>query len=202
MRFIAGFIAALIVICIAGLIYIYSGAFNVAATAADPKILEWILSTTMDRSVSQHAKEIQAPAQLTDEQARQGYAFYNQTCVHCHGAPGKDAPGISKGLNPEPPSLTDVSDDWSPAELFWIVKSGIKMSGMPAFGPTRKDEEIWNVVALVQRMKKDMTAAEFNQFNPAPAASAPAPAAPQSPPQPAQQAPASPPPGSPSPSPR
>jgi mono/diheme cytochrome c family protein len=194
MRFIAGFIAALIVICIAGLIYIYSGAFNVAATAPYPKILDWVLSTTMDRSVSQHAKEIQAPAQLTDEQAREGARLYTRSCIFCHGAPWRDAGAISKGLSPEPPSLTDVSEDWSAAELFWIVKNGVKMSGMPAFGPTRKDDEIWNVVALVQRMKKDMTPEQFNQFAPPPPPEAP----------PVQQAPttANPPPSGTSPTPR
>jgi cytochrome c len=78
--------------------------------------------------------------------------FYNEACVYCHGAPGKDPTDIGKGLNPEPPYLPDVVARWSSAEPFWIAKNGIRMTGMPAFGSTHKDEEIWKVVAFVQRL--------------------------------------------------
>jgi hypothetical protein len=70
------------------------------------------------------------------------------------GAPGKDPTAIGKGLNPEPPYLPYVAARWSSAELFWIAKNGIRMTGMPAFGSTHKDEEIWKVVAFVQRLPK------------------------------------------------
>ena len=75
-----------------------------------------------------------------------------KACVYCHGAPGKDPTDIGKGLNPEPPYLPDVVARWSGGELFWIAKNGIRMTGMPAFGSTHKDEEIWKVVAFIQRL--------------------------------------------------
>jgi mono/diheme cytochrome c family protein len=133
----------------------------------------------MQRSVAEHAQGINAPAQLTDEQAREGARVYNETCVYCHGAPGKDPVDIGKGLNPEPPFLPDTIADWKTGEVFWIIKNGIKMTGMPSFGPSHKDDEIWKLVAFVQRMPK-MTPEQYEQMTQAP----PAPSAPPAPPAP------------------
>jgi mono/diheme cytochrome c family protein len=174
MRFIRGFIWALILLILAAAAIIISGFYNVAATQADPGIVQWLLGFTKDRSVSRHAGGGTAPAALTDAQARDGFRFYNEACIYCHGAPGKDPTDIGKGLNPEPPFLPDVAKRWTSAELFWIVKNGIKMTGMPAFGPTHKDEEIWNAVAFVQRLPK-MSAEQFSALEQNPTA-APLPA--------------------------
>jgi mono/diheme cytochrome c family protein len=100
------------------------------------------------------ASGIAAPRQASEEEVREGFRFYSEACVYSHGAPGKEPTDIGKGLNPEPPYLPDVAARWSIAERFWIAKNGIRMTGMPAFGPTHKDEEIWSVVAFVQRLPK------------------------------------------------
>jgi len=152
MRFIAGFITAIVVLAVAGLAYVYSGGYNVAASAPDPKIVQWVLATTMQRSVARHAQGTNAPAQLSDEQAREGARVYNETCIYCHGAPGKDPVDIGKGLNPEPPYLPDTIAFWNTGEVFWIIKNGIKMTGMPAFGPTHKDDEIWKLIAFIRSL--------------------------------------------------
>ena len=184
MRFIAGFIAALIVLALAGLLYMYSGAYNVAASVPDPKFMDWILATTMQRSVAKHAQGTNAPAQLTEEQAREGARIYNETCIYCHGAPGKDPVDIGKGLNPEPPFLPDTIARWNAAEVFWIIKNGVKMTGMAAFGASHKDDEIWKLVAFVQRLPK-MTPQQYDQMTQAPPAP-PAPAGPAAPEPPKQ----------------
>ena len=59
---------------------------------------------------------------------------------------------MKTGFYHEPPDLSKGIDEWSPAELFWIIKNGIKMSAMPAFGPTHKDEELWAIVAFLRRL--------------------------------------------------
>ena len=78
------------------------------------------------------------PRQASEEEIREGFRFYNEACVYCHGAPGKDPTDIGKGIDPEPPYLPDVVARWSGGELFWIAKNGIRMTGMPAFGSTTK----------------------------------------------------------------
>src|SRR5207247_9017962 len=115
-----------------------------------------------------------------DAQAKEGARLYNETCVYCHGAPGKDPEDIGKGLNPEPPFLPDTIEGWSTAEVFWIVKNGVKMTGMPSFGASHKDDEIWKVVAFVQKLPK-MKPEEYKQMTQAP----PTPAAPAAPATPA-----------------
>src|SRR5437016_332023 len=152
MRFIWGFIAALIVLAVGALGVTYAGAYNVAANVPDAGIVKWLLSTNMQRSVMSHAQPISAPAQLTDQQARDGLRIYKDTCIYCHGAPGKDPGDIGKGLNPEPPYLPDTVARWSSAQLFWIIKNGIKMTGMASYGAVHKDDEIWSLDAFVQRL--------------------------------------------------
>jgi mono/diheme cytochrome c family protein len=117
----------------------------------------------MQRSVVRHARSIKAPTQLTDQQATDGLRICKETCVYCHGAPGKDPGDIGKGLNPEPPYLADTVSRWSSAELFWIIKHGIKMTGMASYGAVHNDGEIWNLVAFVQRLPK-MTPEQYSQM--------------------------------------
>jgi len=59
---------------------------------------------------------------------------------------------IGEGLNPPPPDLAASVSDLSPQEIFWILKYGIKMTGMPAFGPTHDDEKLWDLTAFVKRL--------------------------------------------------
>ena len=162
MRFIWGFLFAVVALAVAGLGLTYAGAYNVAANVPDHGIVKWVLSTNMQRSVASHARSISAPS-LSDQQAKEGGRVYKETCVYCHGAPGKDPGDIGKGLNPEAPYLPDAVGRWTAAELFWIIKNGIKMTGMASYGTVHKDEEIWNLVAFVQRLPK-MTPEQYGQM--------------------------------------
>ncbi len=163
MKFIAGFVVALIAVAAAALLIMYTGAYNVAASVPDNPIVEWFLSNTMDHSVMSRAKSVKAPEQLTDKQAQAGFSIYKDTCVYCHGAPGKEPDASSKGLNPQPPDLKDAISDMTAAELFWIIKNGIKMSGMASYGKIHNDDEIWTLVAFVQRLPK-MTPEEYRRL--------------------------------------
>jgi hypothetical protein len=81
----------------------------------------------------------------------------------CHGAPGIPATEIAKGLNPPPPSLGSEESDTPDGELFWVTKHGIRLTSMPAFGPTHTDEEIWKIVAFVRHLP-DLTPEERNSL--------------------------------------
>jgi mono/diheme cytochrome c family protein len=74
-------------------------------------------------------------------------------CATCHGAPGKEPEELARGLNPPAPDLAHSTVDLSPSEMFLIVKNGIKMTGMPAWGPTHSDSTIWAMVAFLQRLQ-------------------------------------------------
>jgi mono/diheme cytochrome c family protein len=161
MRFIAGFIAALIVLAIGGLAVIYSGLVNVSARYPDNPVAFFLLQTAMRQSVARHAAAQPAPAASTD--LARGFRLYNETCVYCHGAPGKDPVDIGKGLNPEPPFLPDTIQRWSAAEIFWIVKNGVRMTGMPSFAGSHSDDDLSAVVAFVQKLP-GMSAEQYSAF--------------------------------------
>ena len=150
MKVLGGFILCIIILVVGGIIYIYSGNYNVSAKNQDEGLSGWILETTMDNSVKQHAKDIDFPSLEDSTMILKGYAYYSRMCS-CHGAPGKES---NKSFNPQPPELYKTADDWEPNELFWIVENGIKMSAMPSFGETFSDDEIWDVVAFVRVLPK------------------------------------------------
>jgi mono/diheme cytochrome c family protein len=152
MKYIIGALATIVIIAFAGAAFVFSGGYNVAATDAHAGLTRWVLNTAMERSVSSRATSVKAPAQFTDEQVKSGFSEFNEMCVGCHGAPGKERGETGKGLNPSPPDLVQHASHWSNAEVFWIIKNGIKMTGMPAFGPTHSDDRLWTLVAFVKKL--------------------------------------------------
>ena len=144
----------------AGMGLMYSGVINVAATNPHNALTAWVLGTASDRSIHYHARGIQVPALDSHEMILAGFRHYREMCVGCHLAPGIRTSEISQGLMPRPPKLQEAAGEWTPAELFWVIKNGIKMTGMPAWGPTHSDEKLWQIVAFVKQLPK-MTPARY-----------------------------------------
>jgi hypothetical protein len=136
--------------------FINSGIYSVTATDGHSTGVEWLLRTTMERSVRRQAAEIVVPPgiDLRDRAyATKFFGHYNAACVTCHSAPGvaKDPWTVNY---PPAPDLTDakVVSRWSDTELHWIIKHGIRDTAMIALGPTHKDADIWGVTALVRQL--------------------------------------------------
>lgn len=151
-RWIGGIIGLLVVVVGMGLVLIYSGIINVAANYPDPAPVAWLLSTTSDHSIPRHAAGIKVPALNDPGMIQRGSVLYRGLCVECHGAPGVDIDDVGKGLNPLPPELVEAVKDWKPNELFWITKNGIRMTGMPAWGVSYADNDLWALVAFMQQL--------------------------------------------------
>jgi mono/diheme cytochrome c family protein len=135
--FLVSFAALMALIVIGGLAFIYSGLFDVGASDAHWLITRWVLETARTRSIKAHATVIQVPPGLDDPaQLLIGTEHFAAHCAVCHGAPGVSKGEIGEGLNPHPPNLAHSSEHYTPSELFWIVKHGIKMTGMPGWGIT------------------------------------------------------------------
>jgi mono/diheme cytochrome c family protein len=80
-------------------------------------------------------------------------AYSERGCVNCHGAPGIEWGKWSEGMRPYPPDLKELVDNRAPRELFFVVKHGIKMTGMPGFGLVQvPDREIWTIVAFLKKL--------------------------------------------------
>ena len=163
MKYLVGFVVALVAFLALALTVILSGAINVAATHPHRALTHWAFSTAMRRSVIVRSSAIASPSIVTDEQVRDGFEEFDEMCVTCHGAPGKQRSAVGKGLRPQPPNLVETVPRWSDGNLFWIIKNGIKMTGMPAFGPTHDNSTIWHIVAFVRRLPT-MTADQYKQW--------------------------------------
>lgn len=138
----------------ASVAYIYSGMFNVAATTQDSSLVKWFLENTRTHSIRSRSEQINVPPLTNNVQLEAGSAAYHEMCSNCHGAPGKEPFLGASDMNPSPPDLTAIADKRTPKELFWVVKNGIRMTGMPAWGPSHDDEEIWSLVAFIKRLPK------------------------------------------------
>ena len=138
---------------IAAAIFFFGGYYNVAGTAGEPEFVKWAISLVRDASIERHAKDT-PPLSLDDPAIVQAgaRAFSERGCVNCHGGPGVEWAKFAEGLHPDPPDLKELADD-RPQELFWVIKNGINMSGMPSFGAIEMpDQEIWTIVAFIKKL--------------------------------------------------
>jgi mono/diheme cytochrome c family protein len=135
------------------LAYISSGAFNVAATQDNPAWVDWIIGTTRENSIEARVGDIHVPGNLNDpKKIAMGAKHYAAMCAVCHLAPGQKMSETRKGLNPRPPNLPRIAKYLEPNEAYWIVKNGIRMTAMPAWGPTHSEEDLWDIVAFLKAL--------------------------------------------------
>ena len=143
---------ALLVLVGAAAVAIYAGLYNIAADVPHPQIVYWLIETVRERSVETRARDVLVPKDLDDSRRiSKGAGQYAEMCSGCHLGPGMKRTAISRGIYPRAPELRRKTD-LTPAEQFWIVKHGVKMTGMPAWGVTHDDELLWDVVAFVREL--------------------------------------------------
>ncbi len=144
--------ATLALVFLAGLGFVFSGIYDVSASSPHSGIVDWLLSATSHASIERRAADIDVPDLGDDALALAGIGDFDSMCVACHGAPGREPDAMGQGLNPPAPDLAEEAEEMSPAELFWVTKHGIKMTGMPAWGNTHDDDALWSVVAFMTRL--------------------------------------------------
>jgi hypothetical protein len=155
LRFLAGLALFAVALAVIGAVVVYSGAYNVSATSGHTKLVGAVLNKMTVQSVRAHARDIVSPVSMdfrSPEILEHGAGHFEAMCRTCHGAPGKKADPWQ--LYPPAPDLADAVRDhqWSDAEVFWIIKNGIKDSAMSAFGGSHSDEDIWGMVAFIRQL--------------------------------------------------
>lgn len=132
--------------------FVWAGIYNIGADDQHTRPVYALLQTVRERSIEARASKLELPNLKDPTRIRQGAGNYNAMCMGCHLAPGMDETELSKGLYPAPPNLSKKTVD--SAEAFWVIKHGIKASGMPAWGKSMQDEYIWNMAAFLQELPK------------------------------------------------
>lgn len=141
--------AVLVAACV-----MWYGALDIGAVPIRRSQIDRALSFASRQSIDYHAKRLGPLPPAPADSLTMGAQHFGEMCVTCHGAPGVDRDEIGKGLNPEAPRLEKVVANWSDARLFWTIKNGIRMTGMPGFGATHTDAEIRSILAFVRRLPK------------------------------------------------
>ncbi len=151
-----------------GLGVLYSGLYPMGADVPHNALTYWALETLRERSIARSIRDIEVPPLDDPQLLLAGGADYNDMCAGCHLQPGKRESDFTLGLYPQPPNLAMSAEahhhaeggeggghgdaKTSAARQFWIIKHGIKASGMAAFGKTHDDARMWAIVAFLQKL--------------------------------------------------
>lgn len=128
------------------------GLYNFAADEQHSRPVFALIEYARQRSINTRSAALEVPNLSGPDRVKKGAGNYDAMCAQCHLAPQKDATELSRGLYPAPPNLSKVPV--TPAAAFWVIKRGIKASGMPAWGESMSDEDIWNLVAFLQQLRQ------------------------------------------------
>lgn len=143
-------VGAVLALFLAGAtIFVWSGIYNVAASSDHLRITTWLLAQIRERSIDTRTFAVDVPPLDDDGMIRLGASHYEGVCVSCHGRPGQKINPVVSGMLPPPPDLADVGNRRPPEEIFWIVRHGLKYTGMPAWPDLRREDEVWAVTAFL-----------------------------------------------------
>ncbi len=146
----AGAIIVVLLLVLAVAVTLWSGASSFAADVPHTRAVSSTIEFARERSVHARSKDISVPPLGSQALIVKGAGNYQAMCAQCHREPGGEATELSRGLYPTPPDLTQYAGE--PAAAFWTIKHGIKASGMPAWGKSMKDTDIWSLVAFLQKL--------------------------------------------------
>lgn len=151
---------AYLVLALAAAAILYSGAYDVAATDVHWPVTQRMLDFGRRHSVAAHAQGIKPPADLdSPDRLALGVSHFAAHCAMCHGAPGVPKDDIAEGMYPSPPNLAIASRQYTDAQLFWILRHGIKMTGMPSWSD-HSDDDLWAIVAFLKKLP-DMSESDY-----------------------------------------
>lgn len=150
MKCLAVVIIVLIAVAAGAGVFAWSGLYDIGADAPHRDLTLRIMQSVRDRSIRARSENIKVPNLEDPQLILKGAGQYAAMCTDCHLAPGMASSEIRPGLYPQPPVLWQTPVD--PRDAFWVIKHGIKMSAMPAWGGSHDDGTIWSMVAFLQKL--------------------------------------------------
>lgn len=149
-------LAVLMVLVAAGIIGAYR--FCLSALPEPGRTETWLATRAKRWLVGRSAREVPAPPiRFNAFNATIGGMTFRGQCANCHGLDGRVPTEIGRWMYPRALDLSSPEvQRWSDGELFWIVKNGIRLSGMPGFGKTQSDEQIWQIVSYIRSLSKQL----------------------------------------------
>lgn len=151
-RFIAGFVSAVVITALAALLYLRLGFVDPRADAPISKIEERIAMPSLDASVARRAGNLRNPVEPNDANLMTGMKLYQAHCASCHGDVNQPQTTVSEAFYPRAPQFVEDPPDMPENQSFYIIQHGVRLSGMPAWGQSLSEQQIWEVTAFLSHM--------------------------------------------------
>ena len=137
-------------LAVLGGVIVLAGLIPIKASSGHWPVTRWFLEFSMERGFSMQSRGVTVPRLDDRAMVLRGATQFEATCRPCHGAPDLRHPRVAAAMTPQPPYLPEVVPNWDAAELFTIVKHGVKFTGMPAWPANHRDDEVWDMVAFLR----------------------------------------------------
>src|SRR5271163_303763 len=147
MKILIGGVLTLVTACVCSIVvaltFSYSGFYDVTAATPHTRLVGWALHQVYQSSMERDSAGILVPADLEiAANVQSGAQLYSENCAMCHSAPGTSLSPIGRGIYPSAPILLALKQKNHPNQMFWVIKNGIKMTGMADFGKSLSDQQI------------------------------------------------------------
>lgn len=153
-RFLPGFIAAVVIVLLAEFLWIRLGFVNSRADVPESVLERRVAMPSLDASLDRHAPQAHNPIPLTDDNLLAGMKIYQTNCAGCHGDIHQRHQTFGDAFYPRAPQFMEDTPDMPENQNFYIVQHGIRLTGMPAFGSSLKEQEVWQVITFLSYMDK------------------------------------------------
>ena len=153
-KFILGVIVTLLVLILGGLGFATLGFFPTNANVAPPHIEKRIASTALDASMERHAPRVTNPMPPSDQNFEDGMKLYTMHCAVCHGGLDRKPDALSTSFYPPAPNLVSDPPDDPEWHVFYAIRTGVRYTGMPSWGKTLSDQDIWKITSFLSHMEK------------------------------------------------
>lgn len=176
-KFFGGIVFTLAVIAIGGYFMLQTGMINIVADQTPSKLERRMAGTALDASVGKRAANLKNPLEPTEAVLTEGMHLYVKDCAGCHGSPQEPESVFGGSFNPHAPQFMKRAPDMPDNQNFYIIKHGVRLTGMPAWGKLYDDDKLWKVTTFINHIDKLPLAVDQEWRAPAPSAPATAAAA-------------------------
>lgn len=153
-NFVLGIVITILVLLIGGLGLALLGFLPTRANSVPPEMESRIAMSALDNSVERHAPRINNPVPPTDENLIEGLKIYTMNCAQCHGGIDRQASPFGKSFYPPAPMFILNPPDDAEWHVFYVIRNGVRYTGMPAWDKTLSEPDMWKVTAFLTRVEK------------------------------------------------
>jgi len=153
-NFLLGVVLTLLILAIAGAGVVLLGLSPTQADSAPPRWEMHIMHTALDHAIERNAPRVNNPIPPTDQNLIDGMKTYVMACAECHGGLDRKRSEMAHSFYPPAPSLILHPLDDPEWQVFYVVRTGIRNTAMPAWSKTMSEADMWKVTSFLTRIDK------------------------------------------------